>query len=216
MDKLRKTTPRFCLWAARIESAPGPVLSRADIGEMLTKIPSQKPGFFILSAAVVVPLDHIMKMDPVGLTYMPPGGEGIAKVAFQDLPPSIISYLGWTPAIAELFLKGETLPAPANAGTSPTAASSPAPSATSTIQKKIRAYARTQYPDDFGMQKYLVDLNQEASLKLGDLLINGVQGMPKSVFDQIFHKAFQSTEEGNYDMLLYRMEMQIKAWRELQ
>ena len=196
--------PFFTHWAKHPYSSAS--MKRDELGLVLATIRTQRPDGVITRTAEVIPLDHIISLNPTGLTYLELKGE-MKVLPFPELPASIIEATGWTPAILEQYKN----PAPPPAAVT---SSEPQQQRRRTVGEVIDEYARKEYPTDYNMQEAIRRWSLEAYMKLKKLEEEGADGVPSEVLRGIIDRAYEEWR-GNYRMIYFEADKQVKAYQRL-
>ena len=198
----------FQAWAKKHDSLQEADLSRSNIAALLARLHIQKVDAIALKSGTVIPLNRVLKLNPVGLSFIDAQG-GIAHLPFTDLPQAIIDGTGWTPAIAEMYAKGIAI-APA-----------PPPVPAKHVQQHSKAedamlaHVRKHYPGDYSLQEYAYNLELKALAELRPILNHGIAGVPDDVLHAIEMKAFGRWDDGDYEMVLYDIKKETQSYLRL-
>jgi len=85
-------------------------------------------------------------------------------------------------------------------------------STVSDISVSIRAFAEKEWPDNYDMQKFVINQQTEAYNWIATA--SSATGVPQAVFDNIKAKAADQWPD-NYDMQKFEINQQVKAYNEL-
>lgn len=83
------------------------------------------------------------------------------------------------------------------------------------MRETIRAKAAEDWPDDFSMQKHVVDRQMEALQWLGENVENAPEDVPEDVYERIVSKATADWPD-DFTMIQHVIERQVEAYREIQ
>ncbi len=221
IERLRATVPKLVLWMADQgyglafgRNATPWIYTRDEVEALIQKLPSERHDAIVLRSGVVVSIDHVLKIDEAGLSYV---GDGILRAKFSELPASIVDAIGWSDDVAktvkESIARQQTQAI--------VAASTPKPSGVNvasqqrTVGEVVAALARKEWPNDYEMQEFVRKKQLEAHIKLRKLEEDGADGVPASVLNRILYDAYQRWPEGDYDMIYFTSKRQVEAYRRL-
>lgn len=128
--------------------------------------------------------------------------EGAASLPFKQMPSEVKTRLGWHER-QELLKPSATV-----VQTDESTATS------GDIEEVIRVRAEKEWPQNYSMQKYEIDLQMKSLRRIEELCSKGAEGVPSSKVLEI-HSNAEKEWPDHPSMILYEMELQIEAWKKL-
>jgi len=172
------------------------------------------------SAGVVFTNAVLVKLMPNKFMYKTPGG-AMGTLRLDALPEDLLQKIGYDPQAAQAADEAENHKKTREQqfgqwqrALAAQQANVPAQrqSAGSDISRSIRAFAEKRYPDDYDMQKFVI--NQQTEAYNWVVSVSSPAGVPQEVFEQIKTRAAHRYPD-DYDMQKFVINQQTEAYTDL-